>query len=170
MAGGRAAAELAVRSALRRGAVEDPHDAMAWCRILADVDAELESMGGGETTLVVATLSQGCLVGASVGDSVAWICGDAFRDLTRSQHRKPLLGSGAAFPVSFQSAPLRSTLLLASDGLWKYGPQAAIQQAAAGGDLQDAVERLVELVRLPSGSLQDDVGILLCRLASGAWG
>ena len=54
-------------------------------------------------------------------------------------------------------------LVVASDGLWNYAPRAAIAELASGDDLDAAVRALVDLVRLPSGELQDDVAIALVR-------
>ncbi len=82
-------------------------------------------------------------------------------DLTERQNRKPLLGSGQASPVSFGPIPLRGRLLLATDGLFKYAPSAAIQQRALGESVDQAVDALVAGLRLRSGSFQDDVAILL---------
>jgi hypothetical protein len=44
-------------------------------------------------------------VGASVGDSSAWLISPAgeVTDLTAQQRRRPLLGSGEALPVQFEA-------------------------------------------------------------------
>jgi serine/threonine protein phosphatase PrpC len=119
---------------------------------------------GGETTGVVAVIDEDGIIGASVGDSAAWIV-DATRhvDLTRRQIRKPLIGSGAALPVPFGHGPLNGTLLVASDGLFKYGNAARIQEIASANEPDAALERLIESVRLRSGQLQDDVAVAICR-------
>jgi hypothetical protein len=57
-------------------------------------------------------------------------------------------------------------LLVASDGLIKYAKQASIARIASGADLASAARSLVDLVRLRSGQLQDDVSIVLCRKAT----
>jgi serine/threonine protein phosphatase PrpC len=54
-------------------------------------------------------------------------------------------------------------LLVASDGLIKYASQASIARIASGADLACAASALVDLVRLRSGELQDDISIILCR-------
>ena len=121
-------------------------------------------LGHGETTAVIAAVHGGAVSGASLGDSAAWIiAGDAILDLTGSQQRKPLLGSGSA-PVEFGNAfPAGSTLLVASDGLFRYAAPHDITRIASGEHLEVAVRALVDLVRLPSGTLQDDISIVLCR-------
>jgi len=55
------------------------------------------------------------MMGASVGDNQAWIIDDGeIANLTRSQNRKPMLGSGNAQPVGFTSAPLKGNLKMIS--------------------------------------------------------
>lgn len=97
--------------------------------------------------------------------------GDVVIDLTGRQRRKPLLGSGAAVPVGFSATWTAGfsttwtpgTLLIATDGLFKYAPARRVAEIARGADLAAAAEALVEQVRLPSGGLQDDVAVVLCR-------
>jgi hypothetical protein len=61
------------------------------------------------------------VLGASVGDSEAWLVGEAtIARLTNGQVHKPLLGSGRAIPVGFGPVPLAGRLIVASDGLFKY--------------------------------------------------
>ena len=87
---------------------------------------------GGETTAVVAIVDQNGVIGASVGDSGACIVdATTYVDLTRGQVRKPLIGSGAAVPVPFGFGPFSETLLVASDGLFKYGNATRIREIAS---------------------------------------
>ncbi len=53
--------------------------------------------------------------------------------------------------------------LVASDGLLRYAKRSDIARVANGPDLAVAARALVDLVRLPTGGLQDDVSIVLCR-------
>jgi serine/threonine protein phosphatase PrpC len=85
-------------------------------------------------------------------------------DLTKDQVRKPLLGSGSAKPVAFRAERPRGTLLVASDGLVKYAPRDRICRLALEKDLPSAGRKIVDLARLRSGQLQDDVSLVLCRL------
>lgn len=80
------------------------------------------------------------IFGASVGDSAAWLFADAGPiDFTRDQQRKPLLGSGQApSPRGFCSPIQSGTLVIASDGLWKYASLDAIRsrvQTSASAEL-----------------------------------
>jgi len=132
---------------------------------LRDCDLALarESMGG-ESTAVVAVVDERGIMGASVGDSAAWLVEPTGHiDLTQHQVRKPLIGSGQAVPVPFGCGPLRATLLLGTDGLFKYGNSAQLRQIAAALDIEAIAERLVGSVRLRSGALQDDTTVVLCR-------
>lgn len=171
-AGGAWAADVAVQQV--RAWATDRHrvgeiNERALCRLLLDVDRALvDDPSAGETTAVVAAVSPLGVVGASVGDSGAWqITPTGWDDLTEQQ-RKPMLGTGEAFPVAFKTGPLRGTLLVASDGLWKYADAPAVCQTARHSPLGDAAARLLDLVRLCSGGLHDDVSVVLCRIATVA--
>ncbi|HEY2587967.1 MAG TPA: protein phosphatase 2C domain-containing protein [Tepidisphaeraceae bacterium] len=165
--GGAEAADavlLATRSYVTHAA--DIRDAMQWEQMLAAIDRQISISGNGQTTAVILAVSEGGLSGASVGDSAAWLIDeqDGYRDLTAGQIRKPLLGSGASQPVAFEHAWKGGTLLVATDGLVKYAPPARICEVARGPDLPTAARHLIDLVRLRTGALQDDVGVALCRM------
>jgi PPM family protein phosphatase len=164
--GGAAAAEGAVQGVREAAAMEPLARTGDWVQLLRSIDADLVAdPEAGETTLVGLTLSAAGIVGASVGDSGAWVVDTAgWRDLTARQQRKPDAGTGMAAAVPFQCGPLEGTLLLATDGLLKYAVPERIAPVARGADLQAAAAQVVELVRLPSGELWDDVGVVLCRL------
>ena len=118
----------------------------------------------GETTCVIVVISKAGIVGASVGDSGAWhITQAGIDDLTGHQTRKPFLGVGCATPLGFVRGPLTGTLLVASDGLLKYSSAERIAAVALGGDVESAAQNLVQLVRYASGTLPDDVSVLLVR-------
>ena len=168
-AGGRPGAaytaEAAVRLVCAEAAALRPWDLFAWCGLLRRVDETLaHDPAAGETTLVAAVVSPQGVVGVSVGDSGAWLIGPGgVQDLTARQQRKPFLGAGAAVPVPFAVPGAGGTLLAASDGLFKYADAARIAEVAREADLEQAARHLADLVRLPSGKLQDDVTVVLCR-------
>lgn len=122
------------------------------------------AVGHGQSTAVVLSVSGSGISGASVGDSAAWlIAGADVLDLTEGQRRKPLVGGGCLpFRVKHM-AYSGNTLLVASDGLFRYAKPADVARIANGPDLSAAARALVDLVRLPSGTLQDDVAVVLCR-------
>jgi serine/threonine protein phosphatase PrpC len=168
LSGGARAAELLV--ALVREAVSAPGvtplRAEAWVEVLARADGLLEAdPGAGETTAVVVAVTEDILVGASSGDSGAWVVrpDGAIDDLNARQRRKPRLGSGRASPVPFSRPGLAGTLLVATDGLFNYAKPERIAAIALAEDLDGAARGLVQLVRLPGGGLQDDVGAVLVR-------
>jgi PPM family protein phosphatase len=159
--GGAAAAALVCSMAAERMRAGGMGTAEDWARFLYQVDQALVQTGG-QCTAVVVEISEGRVFGASVGDSGAWMLnGKAVLDLTESQHRKPLLGSDEAMPLGFGSIELSGRLLIATDGLFKYATESEIAQRVTGVSVNEAVERLIAGVRLKSGALQDDVGIVL---------
>jgi hypothetical protein len=136
--------------------------------ILAEADrALLADRSGGQTTGVIALVTAADVSGASIGDSQAWVIGadtSFARELTERQLRQPLLGSGRAVAVPFAAAATPgATLIVATDGLFKYAPAAKLRAAACAPRLDDVPPLLLELVRLRSGDLPDDVAIAAWR-------
>ncbi|HVH32982.1 MAG TPA: hypothetical protein VM847_02590 [Tahibacter sp.] len=162
--GGSAQAAQAVLDAIEQQA--DCIDSIALCELLLRVDGRLHLDATGETTAVAVHVRGDRVSGASVGDSAAWLIDRAgqITDMTGSQRRKPLLGSGEALPIAFGPVPLRGRLLLGSDGLFNYATAARIADVVTNHALETAAERLIDAVRLPSGTLQDDVSIALAEL------
>ena len=142
---------------------KDIAPASQWGELLARIDRQIQFENGQSTAVIVAVTEEG-VSGASVGDSAAWIVGEEnLDDLTVAQIRKPLLGTGAAKPLTFERNAFIGTILVASDGLVKYAPYARICEIARWPNLPEAAKALIDLVRLKSGSLQDDTAVLLCR-------
>ncbi|MCE9572933.1 MAG: serine/threonine protein phosphatase [Deltaproteobacteria bacterium] len=138
--------------------------AAAWMRLLTRLDRAPAALGHGQCTAVVAHVTRYGVVGASVGDSGAWIVrADAIDELTADQARKPLLGSGARVAPLGRGAILAGTLVVASDGLFAYAPRDAIAAIARGPDLAAIGPALVARVRLPSGAMPDDAAIIVVR-------
>jgi serine/threonine protein phosphatase PrpC len=169
-AGGRpggAEAAAAVVRVVREALAGTPrcYDPRFWCGVLRHADEQvLADPQAGETTAVVLAVREKTIVGAAVGDSGAWLITEtAWDDLTARQQRKPCVGTGVAGPMPFVRTGMGGTLLVASDGLFNYTGPEAICAAARGADLEAAAGNLVDLVRLPSGRLQDDVAVLLFR-------
>jgi hypothetical protein len=54
--------------------------------------------------------------------------------------------------VTIEPVPFDGTLLVASDGLFRY---------ATTHDIVRNLDRLVDLVRLPNGALQDDISVVI---------
>jgi serine/threonine protein phosphatase PrpC len=161
-AGGTGGGEVAAQAVV--DAVANNLGAADFAALLADLDSDPQRLGHGQTTAVVLRVASNRIVGASVGDSGAWIIADGvIVDLTGAQQRKPLLGSGC-LPIPFEGTlPAGATLIVASDGLLRYAKRTELIRVAASDTVEAAASALLDLVRLPSGRLQDDVSIVVCR-------
>ena len=160
---GARAAQAVIDAVGAAAAAGEPFDIPA---LLESLDASPARLGGGQTTAVVLTVTHSGIMGASVGDSGAWLVGDTVVDLTEHQRRKPLLGDGATV-TPFEAAQLGDRMLLvASDGLLRYLPPARIAELARGSDLADAVRTLVAETRAANGP--DDISVALYRARPGA--
>ncbi len=108
------------------------------------------------------------MAGANLGDGEDWLIRDiGYGTLTERQCPRPLLGDGG-LAVAYEAHHENANLLVATDGLLKYAIPTTICRLALWPNLQDAVRALVDSVRLRSGGLQDDIGVALCRPATGA--
>lgn len=167
ISGGAVAASAAVEAAAAFG-IEAARTPTEWCAFLRELDQSLATdRRAGETTIVVAQVINGAVHGASVGDSRAWLIerGQS-TDLTNSQRRKPLLGSGMTEPVAFAPRDIKGRLLVATDGLFNYASPETIVNAALDAPLEQAAAALVNRVRLPAGALQDDIALVLGEWAA----
>lgn len=163
-AGGIGAGDQAAEAVIREitAVASLAHDENAWCGILRQIDCRV---GVGESTCVVVACSEHGLVGATVGDSQAWLIRNGeLRDLSANRVRKPLLGSGAAVPIGFSHSSTEGLLLVATDGFCNYVKRDQLMKDIPWIDFQVLPRKLVEMVRLPSGELWDDIGIVVCRL------
>jgi serine/threonine protein phosphatase PrpC len=157
-AGGEAA-EIVIRELTASASLE--RDAESWCEVLRQTD---QRVAVGESTCVVVARSARGIVGASVGDSKVWLLeNDDINDLTKGQFRKPLLGSGQATPVGFSYPPSQDLLLVCTDGFCNYVRREVLLREILWIDFAVLARKLVEMVRLPSGELWDDVGIVACK-------
>jgi PPM family protein phosphatase len=156
-AGGSGKGALAAETIVAAVGAADHED---WSSLLLELEPGL----GGESTAVIVKFRGDRVTGVSVGDSGAWwIDAAGILDLTEKQIRKPLVG-GECSPFAFRVRGLeRGTLLVASDGLFNYAKPDDIARVALGPDLPAAALALIDLVRLPTGALQDDVSVVLCR-------
>jgi serine/threonine protein phosphatase PrpC len=164
--GGGAAADFFVqRAATWVGSLTQAPSAHDLHAFLSHVDFEMSRAADiGETTALMVLASADGIQGAATGDSAAWWITDSrYVDLSRDAGQKPWLGSGLARIQPFAHRIERGTLLLATDGLSKYADTARLCAIARGGCLDQLPRELIEAVRLPSGTLQDDVAVILAR-------
>jgi PPM family protein phosphatase len=141
-------------------------DDLAWCNLLTRIDqAMVSSHDRGQSTGVIAAVTANGISGASVGDSSAWlVLPESAFELTGQQIAKPLLGTGRALPVPFSARLDDGKLLVATDGLMKYANVQNLIHIVRSAPIDEAAERLVKIVRLPSGELWDDTTVVLCRM------
>jgi len=120
----------------------------------------------GESTLVLALITESQIMGVSVGDSACWMFAKAFEhELSLMQYRKPLLGSGEAKPIGF-CMELMGDVLMASDGLFDYVPMEKIKELMHHKDT-DATA-LASLAKESIGGLQDDISVVLVRIGKNS--
>lgn len=166
--GGGVAAQLAVETVELEGAALIRRPVRYWRGLVQALDDALAAHpDSGQTTLIALCLSGGKVLGASVGDSEAWwITAAGHFDLTEAQKRKPFLGTGAAEPVAFALTLTEpGTLLLATDGLFKYADPLAITEAVrSAATVEAAADALEALACAPAGRFYDDLALVLVRL------
>jgi len=163
---GSAAADALVALVGARSADLVAGDEERFVLLLEEADATCVAASGGETTGVVGVARAGAVVGASVGDSGAVLFRPSPFELTAGQSRKPLLGSGKAHPRGFDAAWSGEPLIAATDGLLRFAATGALAAGLATiGDPDSTARRLVDLARLRSGALSDDVALVLVRSA-----
>jgi PPM family protein phosphatase len=163
-AGGVGSGDIAADTVIReiQSEYQQVHSADHWNAMLRQMDCRI---GVGESTAVVVDIRPYGIVGASVGDSQAWIIADGkITDLTQFQNRKPLLGSGFAEPVSFMHSSLDGVLIVATDGFFNYAKSDGITAMISRSDFYTIAKSCIEMVRLPSGDLWDDITLVAARI------
>jgi serine/threonine protein phosphatase PrpC len=166
MRGGEAASRRLI--ALVESAVKDrafPLEGLsAWLDLFKSADAGLAEQRAGETTGIVVVLGPRRLIGVSTGDSEAWVVTSTRTDnLTVGQHTRQRLGSNRATPTAFERPAPTDVLVVASDGLFKFAAIDVIADVVRAQAIGPAAKGLVELVRLRSGKVAEDVAIALVR-------
>jgi len=163
--GGMEAASMAVELIRESASLLSNADSCAEFLRKMDVAISGDSVAG-ETTCAVAVVTPKEIFGASVGDSGVWLIleNGTHVDLTHGQQRKPFIGSGSAWAVPFRDQLEDGLLLLATDGLLKYTSTERIVETCRLHPTELAAQRMIELVRYPSGALPDDVTLILTKL------
>src|SRR5262249_9467668 len=141
-------------------------DRDAWVGLFRETDAGIAAHRAGETTGVVVALGPRGIVGVSTGNSEAWLVGLEWVDnLTVGQRTEGRLGARRTTPTPFQrAAPKPAVLVVASDGLFKFAAPDVIASVVRTQAIGPAAENLVELVKLRSGKVAEDVAVVLVRL------
>jgi serine/threonine protein phosphatase PrpC len=141
-------------------------DCESWVALFRETDAGLAANSAGETTGVVVVFGPRGLVGVSTGDSEAWLVAPTQIDnLTVGQHTEERLGTRRTTPTPFQRAALHDeAVVVASDGLFKFAARDVIARVVRTQAIGLAAKNLVELVKLRSGKVAEDVAVVLVRL------
>ncbi|MBU6954506.1 protein phosphatase 2C domain-containing protein [Hahella sp. HN01] len=163
LAGGKEASDY-VANAFTRLFEEELNSPDEFERHLRRWDREIAATSPlGETTAVIGKVTNGEVIGASVGDSQCWLFHPDFvYELTQLQHRKPLLGCGEAVPIGFGPMILQGVLVVGSDGFFNYASLAQIKQLANFASNATA-SQFADLARNKSGALADDLSIIVIR-------
>ena len=167
-AGGAAAARVAVEESLQAATslpAKDLSQAAPWYAVVGAADeAVCEDDEAGFCSLVTLAVSVGEVWGASCGDSGALLVSGG-RDflLTDDQRKNPPVGSSAARPVAFSARLVPGwTLLLVSDGVWKYAGWENIARLATRHQGRELIAALRRAVGDASGGrLPDDFSVAL---------
>jgi len=67
-------------------------------------------------------------------------------------------------PHEFVRNSSEGTLVVATDGLWKYTSLELIEQKVRTGNAESLAKELAGLVRLRSGTFPDDIAVATCRI------
>lgn len=169
-AGGAAAAELAVRGMAAYARWPAFPNPAALADLLRQIDLDAAGREDvGETTAVVCAVSDRGVSGAAVGDSAAWwVTAEGVTVLTDGAWPKPWVGGGAARPFGFAAPAGPGTLVLMTDGVWKYADPKVLAEIARGEDVAATPGRLIDAARLKSGRLQDDAAAVVARAVAAA--
>ena len=111
-----------------------------WTDFLSETDRCIRQRESwGETTGLVLAITERWLCGASVGDSEAWlVTPDRFHHLTIGQSNRPLLGSGQARPVGFYRQHVAATVVVGTDGLFRFVPAWRVSEVVTTHGADDA--------------------------------
>ena len=162
ISGGAEAADLVIQTV--SSVIKSVTTDLGCVSTLTSIDGLIfDDARAGETTGLIVVVKPDRLYGASVGDSAAWLFnGESSQELTRGQKKKPFLGAGGVLPHAFAVEVLQGSLVVATDGLWKYTGIEAIEAVVRENGPENLAKKLIELVRLKSGTLPDDVCVITC--------
>jgi PPM family protein phosphatase len=161
--GGARAARVAVETCIARALTQAPlelADPSIWTEVTEAADrAVRDDADAGYTTLVGWAASARFIVGASAGDSAAYLWANGqVTDLTAGQLKNPPIGTGTARLTPFSALPLAPwRLLVMSDGVWKYVGTNRVWDLIATLEADDLLGALREdVVQRSSGTFPDD--------------
>ena len=169
--GGGPAARLASALALEMGqtlSLDRVRTGLGWNKLLRQVDDQVSrDKRSGYCTLISLLIEPNHLVGASAGDSavVAFTPSHGMVELTAGQRKNPPVGSGMAIFTPFvQQLTSPWTVLVMSDGVWKYSGWDAIRHL----DWRQPGASIIQYLRDKAGlagcdRLQDDFTLVVIQ-------
>jgi serine/threonine protein phosphatase PrpC len=166
VSGATMAAELFVAGVQRAVGARDIDlgDPVAWMALLGDLDGDIARRpGAGETTGIALAVTATAVVGASVGDSRAWLFGEGATELTSEQIRKPRIGTGRSSARSF-IADAKGVLVVGTDGLFDHVRIDEIGAVARKASSTNPADDLIRILRSRFRTLPDDVAVVVARL------
>lgn len=180
--GGAAASSLACRAAVGLAAECSPirlHWPITWRSIVRRADRQVRDCPeAGFCTLVALAVTTGRVSGAACGDSAAVLAvgNDATQFLTSKQQKNPPVGSGNASFTFFTArvSPRKPwTLLLMTDGVWKFTGvdpivEAAISREPAPRIIHDLREAAARNGPLLGRSMRDDFTVIVVQNRRGS--
>lgn len=163
VSGGAHAAELFI-AGVSRAAEQPAFDLTSPGELAALLDALDREIArdplAGETTGIAIAITSSTLVGASSGNSQAWLgSSNRWHELTEHQLAKARLGTGCSQARPFAGNPY-GTLLVATDGLFDYVRFGDIANVL-GSAPADPAAALVQLVASGFRKLPDDVAVIV---------
>ncbi len=169
--GGERAAEMVLEEVRAKApTMSDLMNPETWVQFIEQLDKKIfETEGAGQTTVVIFAATTDKFIGVNCGDSGAWRVGETeLEDLTEGTEKELFLGCGRVVSKSFSGA-FNGTLLISSDGLYKFAEQDAIMAIVRKEPPKIAASRLFQLVLGNSkGILRGDVALVVARPKSAA--
>lgn len=141
----------------------------SWRKIVQQADKKVAAApNAGFTTLIAFDLSESSICGGSNGDSVAVLLDHTGvpRFLTAQQLKNPPIGSGAAAITTFRAIISQpATLLVMSDGVWKFAGLERILEIAREKKGEELIESVKDSARLKRiNAFQDDFTFLVFQI------
>lgn len=133
-----------------------------WDEIFSSADRKVQASCNGFTTLTGFAIDENMVTGGSVGDSKAYFHDESnvFVELTERQQKNPPIGGHCNSAYVFHLPKFKGTLLVVTDGVWKYAGYDTLRDAASGS-IKQVIDSLREATISRQGkSLPDDFTIL----------
>lgn len=167
--GGRADGALASKTACEAALTaardylwEDLARQSSWDDILTAADRKVAGECDGFTTLIGFAIDEGSVTGGAVGDSKAYFHdgSNVFVELTERQLKNPPIGGGCNSAYAFHLPEFRGSVLVVTDGVWKYAGYESLKSAGAAPIEKIADDLRLATVSRQGASLPDDFTLL----------